>query len=1341
MVNFNKTTIGVAAAGMLWAASATAGVIAIDNNVPQALNNQSILVNYTGTAYLLVNSMVDPSKNPNSLVPAGSPNEYGLPVTGDVISENNGVWQYTDSASKYPSNLTFTIPTCATPDGIKQIGLPPYNPDALIQAVDNTPFCIMQAGSLTSPTVAAVIAAPDATAMAHLAAQIFTLTPNTGGTQMTLGNDACSYPSSTVLPTVVNSPWNQEGYDNLAIMTYGIYGSAYNPTVPSTTNPNYQACWAIPPQSNIPFIYRTISVGQSYVTTPGVVEEYNPLAILSANMQLNYVDPSNSNPYNVLDYSINDPLNLTGSGSPLLQVGNGVPPGHGCPGPMQSMSACSDGDKLYIANNVTDADLLQLAQDPNCVPYDAGQGKDSNRLVCTVTVTATVDSHFQDATTYPQYQQYAPSWVVYSQPMQFIINSDKVLKAKTVSELTTPLYTGIHYNSDTPNPLQVAVKLGEQPTQAGGVIFALPLNSYFNGAVSSTTYQLNAAQVMPTIDTDQPTLHPIAFIQGINQVTYLTSADGGQSASGDGASFVLGNGANGCPAQNLCATTLANVPGSYQINLKATSSDGTESAYQTFYINVGPNNPTFSQWQQGPGADLSQHANYNVMRPATGVYGTTYMYTETDPDKDLPGYLAAMGVIANVQPTGFEVPSDVSDCSTLNIAHGGKGPVYISRPSCANNAQNFTTYLAQLKGKAPVVVDLSSLSDSPSLSRTVRGDLNWINNTVPGTDGTPLINAGLLEMMSVDYRNGLMSWQFPPQQPSSFATGNSTAPDADLAKLIAQDCAINVPTSSENYTNNFCPVSLSRTIQSIDTWVPMTASLFTDGTPKTGLILNYSVGNNLANTVSTLNTLEANAMAEQMVWPALMPWNQTGAQNADGTWAWNTNSQQQISTNGLDGIAMDPEKGFDNADFSEVLKLTTDKLAYSGKSLSYFYFGSSFTPSMMNALGPLGAALFSTYDTSLRAPESAATAPATQAPSTVTVPNYTDTYNAGIASALYQIFNYYDYTCSDWGSFDAKTGKIWSSNGNKNASISWCTSSVIDATWGVIREVYDTFGSSLPSPASSIEMLNTNIMPTLPVAASATQSEALELWNPDFSIPYQVLGSEIVPAQQTFKVWQQGLAMTNFAPANMDLQTVPTQSCMKDGAPCLNPSDATGTLALTFDPTQSACAALTNANLDSASEQAMDACLFGAVPIAGTDSTFAVQTYKPCGSGIPLSQCIEIHPMEIPDGSGGYRLATQEDYINADSQVFLQDPALKARLAGFSAFALENFDAAPADCYDPPANAGSNIACSDPWYIGYDYSFPGQHYAPDFSNANSTAIWTAFGNVQAAILEGTTDNE
>ena len=65
---------------------------------------------------------------------------------------------------------------------------------------------------------------------------------------------------------------------------------------------------------------------------------------------------------------------------------------------------------------------------------------------------------------------------------------------------------------------------------------------------------------------------------------------------------------------------------------------------------------------------------------------------------------------------------------------------------------------------------------------------------------------------------------------------------------------------------------------------------------------------------------------------------------------------------------------------------------------------------------------------------------------------------------------------------------------------------------------------------------------------------------------------------------------------------------------------------------------------------------------------------------------------------------TQADYVDANSNVFISDKDLLPQVAGFSAFALEGFDAAPAGCYDQSGDVtAGNIACSHPLeYIGYN---------------------------------------
>ena len=180
-----------------------------------------------------------------------------------------------------------------------------------------------------------------------------------------------------------------------------------------------------------------------------------------------------------------------------------------------------------------------------------------------------------------------------------------------------------------------------------------------------------------------------------------------------------------------------------------------------------------------------------------------------------------------------------------------------------------------------------------------------------------------------------------------------------------------------------------------------------------------------------------------------------------------------------------------------------------------------------------------------------------------------------ISLTFYSIFNYYDYTCSDWGSFDTTTGK-WKTNGNMYKSVSWCNSSVLDAAFGTWNEVYNVFGSALPSPAESLEVLNANTMPTLPVAAAATQSTITELWNPSLATPYKVLAKQ--PITTPGKTWKQGYAMTNLSNITSGFP-VPTAPYTDGGS-------------LQFNPADSACISLTEGNLAS-NQSKVNQCLFG----------------------------------------------------------------------------------------------------------------------------------------------------
>ena len=68
------------------------------------------------------------------------------------------------------------------------------------------------------------------------------------------------------------------------------------------------------------------------------------------------------------------------------------------------------------------------------------------------------------------------------------------------------------------------------------------------------------------------------------------------------------------------------------------------------------------------------------------------------------------------------------------------------------------------------------------------------------------------------------------------------------------------------------------------------------------------------------------------------------------------------SNNAFSGVSVDFEGGLNSVGDTQFYKLLSDKLAYRGKWVSYFYFTTMVTPTFVESIGPLGALEVSTYD-------------------------------------------------------------------------------------------------------------------------------------------------------------------------------------------------------------------------------------------------------------------------------------------------------------------------------------------------------------------------------------------
>ena len=408
----------------------------------------------------------------------------------------------------------------------------------------------------------------------------------------------------------------------------------------------------------------------------------------------------------------------------------------------------------------------------------------------------------------------------------------------------------------------------------------------------------------------------------------------------------------------------------------------------------------------------------------------------------------------------------------------------------------------------------------------------------------------------------------------------------------------------------------------LDTWMNDLLQPFAE--QHVGVTLNYTFSQALRASFLTLNEKQQNILAAKMVEPILRyP---------------------------LDGLAMDLEGGFNQANAAVLYKKIADRLAYEGKWFNFYYFGDIFKPNMIAAFGPLGVANISTYDVGqYRAPQNSSSAlPASK--------SYTETgFTTTQAAQMYYGFQQ-DASCSAVN------------NGGLYQPVSYCNLSVNDS----VSENHRRFNDSYHQVSShdAIIYFNGKYQLTLPIAASATEWNAVEIWNPDFT-----------PA-----IFKTGRVMTK----KEACQTIDHNFFLQYAQDLENPT--------------------------SVAYHQLQSCLLNDVLVDGE----AMQLFSHCGT-VPYAQCILISSLPSSDmGQQGIKRATIPGYLHNNIAIYEDTRAYEV---GNSFFAMENSNTAPAGAFSDAA--APNTAVQEPWTMGLNIADnKDPYYNPEMVNQ----LWQNIAN-------------
>lgn len=785
--------------------------------------------------------------------------------------------------------------------------------------------------------------------------------------------------------------------------------------------------------------------------------------------------------------------------------------------------------QIFLNQPLTEAAFVQFSSDPNCSPING----DPNKLVCNLIVSTNGG-------------RYGTQGI-----LPIVLNNG--LRAYSVEELIRSLPAfdqaaarpnrwdqdnGV-INTQQPYLLEISAV----PDDFNTPVSVVNLNDYFyNPDKQAPVFSFDSSQVaagFPIVNNEGNNCNTV-LITGINSEAHpnppvCADTDFTINANGD------------LVAQNL-------QDGVYQINVKATA--GSESAWQTFYINVNEKNPNLAAWQT-----TGAIATANVI----GSFPAVYVYSGQDPDKQ----------------TGW--PSDFVSYGK-DIAEFNKDFLY----------------------KNPIQTVLAEIIEMQ------------YNYTDPDT---------------TMYK--LSHWALTP------LTGNDNDPADEIT-------ASGIKTNRDN-------LSLSTFIPQL---VDKTQGAF--GQYGVGLTLNFDFDNNVKADFLSFNSSQQNLLADALVYPVL--------------YASTLNPPAKI-----DGLALDLEASFNQPNAAQTFKKLADRLAYHGKWLSYFAFPEMFDPNTIAAFGPLGVGSISTYDiANIRAPQD----PNTVQAKTIAYQDATDTFNSSFTSIeANQIYNAF-YTDANKGNCNtAPTVPLPLPFDLPTVSPkSWCNISLNDS----ISENYRRFTSGPfnqgagVSPAQAMMSFHGNYALSLPVAGSATEWEAVEIWQPDFTEPATVMVNPVACSSIN----------NSFLAENDSSLDVPGSAAYNALSACLQ----------------------TNVNVGPAT----------------------VQTFGRCGyemgstTEIPYNQCIMVS--NVPGKGANDADVThpaETDYIQNNLNVYLkEDPQ---NYVGYAVYALQN----PAAAH-PFTNGTVNSTIQEPWYVGYNYTPAPQNqlpYDPAYSQAANNAEWSALGSI------------
>lgn len=398
-----------------------------------------------------------------------------------------------------------------------------------------------------------------------------------------------------------------------------------------------------------------------------------------------------------------------------------------------------------------------------------------------------------------------------------------------------------------------------------------------------------------------------------------------------------------------------------------------------------------------------------------------------------------------------------------------------------------------------------------------------------------------------------------------------------------------------------------------------------------GITLNYTFDNHVKADLLSFNNQQQDILAETMIAP-IIQYN-------------------------LDGIAMDLEGGFHQPAAAALFKKIADRLAYHGKWFSFYYFGDIFKPNMFAAFGPLGIANISTYDVGqYRAPET-----------------NTDVIPATLS------YEWGGFTQDQALTFYTNLGLDQSCTTINNAGyyspVSYCNLSTNDSYSENNRRFQDNYHQI--STHDAVIYFNGKYQLALPLADSATEWSAVEIWNPDFT-PTIFKTGRILTTTTCAQIDNRFLINNEY-----DLKNNPTSDAYKTLEICL---------------------------LADASHQVV--------------TGLPMQAFSPCGPNTPYAQCILVS--SLPGSASIQKPAvvrsTIIDYVRNNISVY-QDTN-QAHATGYSIFALENAWTAPAGAFG--LSSAANITVQEPWYIGYH--FP-NNPDPYFNQEDISILWQGFADL------------